>query len=305
MVLSSGGPLGISHLGVLKKLEEEKIKPDIITGSSAGAIAGGLYASGTSIDEMIDLALSNELSKMFSDYTILGIYSNGFGAIRGSNMLNLLREKTKNKLFYDLKIPFAANAVNFFTSKEIMLKKGNIAEALRASASIPMLFKPYYLNGKYLIDGSVSNPLPVNLARKLGADYTLGITFSSNSMSKVDPSTMNFVDQIKALAISKLDDSVFGKLKRIMNIPMVNKIMNLFSIDKKMLYHFFKMHNAGLKVNKSRNMKSDILIDTQITNKNISKEELIKTGYNQAAKMIEDVKIAIENAKINHSKLIR
>ena len=96
-VLSSGGPMGIAHLGVLKRLEEEGIKPDVIAGSSAGAIVGGLYASGVSLNEIIDISLGNTISEIFSDYTILGMNRNGFGPIKGEKLLRMLQEKTNSK----------------------------------------------------------------------------------------------------------------------------------------------------------------------------------------------------------------
>lgn len=301
IVLSSGGPLGISHLGALKRLEEEKIKPDIISGSSAGSIVGGLYATDMSLNEMIDLALGTDISHMFSDYTIFGMYSNGFGAIKGNNMLKILREKTANKNFNDLKIPFAANAVNFLTSKEIILKKGNIAEAMRASSSIPMLFKPYYLNGKYLIDGSVSNPLPVNAAKKLGADHTIGISFKRR-ISKISKNK-DPMYTFKQILLSRFSGPLFQKFRYFLESKLFDKILRYFALDRKMIYHFHKMHDAS--VTNIGAKQSDFLINTDLSDTMYSKEEIIRKAYEATDKIIDDINISIENKKRALTKIRR
>lgn len=298
-VLSSGGPAGVAHLGVLKRLEEGGIKPDVLAGSSAGSIIGGLYASGISVDEMIDLSLGKTITQMFSDYSILGMRKNGFGAIKGEKLLNILREKTGNKQFKDLKIPTGFNAVNAHTSKEVLLKKGGVAEAMRASSSIPILFKPYLFNGKYLIDGAVSNPLPSKIAKNLGADKVIGITFKRNPSKRANMKGDFSLKELKNLALTKLDSGVLNFVKNVVNFPFFDKLMNFLAYDKDMIKHYFKMHNEAIDEKGAKH--SDILIQPDLgTLSGGNLEDIIKAGYKHTDDNINNITKQIEDFRSNH-----
>ena len=298
-VLSSGGPAGVAHLGVLKRLEEEGIKPDVLAGSSAGSIIGGLYAAGVSVDEMIDISLGNTIPKMFSDYSILGMNKNGFGAIKGEKLLNILRDKTGNKQFRDLKIPVGFNAVNAHTSKEILLKKGGIAEAMRASSSIPVLFKPFLFNGKYLIDGAVSNPLPSKIAKKLGADKVIGITFKRNASERANMKGNFSLKELKELALTKLDNGVFGFVKNVVKLPFFDKLMAYFNYDENMIKHYFKMHNEAIDEKGAKD--TDILIQPDLAALSGGKiEDIIKAGYKHTDDSIDNIGKQVETFRSDH-----
>ena len=297
-VLSSGGPMGIAHLGVLKRLEEEGIKPDVIAGSSAGAIVGGLYASGVSLNEIIDISLGNTISEIFSDYTILGMNRNGFGPIKGEKLLRMLQEKTNSKKFSDLKVPVAFNAVNSETSKGIILKKGGIAEAMRASSSIPLLFKPFLFNGKFLIDGAVSNPLPSKIAKNLGADKVIGITFERKKVPLANMKGDFSFKELKHLTLSKLDNGIFKYFKRILEFPYFDKVISLLDIDKKMIRHYFKMHNEGILERGKKD--TDILISPNLNKvAGGNPEDIIKEGYNHTDKNIKEIAKKVEDFYLN------
>ena len=297
MVFSSGGPMGASHLGVLKRLKEEGIKPDVLAGSSAGSIISGLYASGMEIDAMIDTVLEKNFPKLFSDYSLFGQESAGFGAIRGNNFLNFLRDKSANMKFKDAKIPIAFNAVDSFTGKQVTLRNGNIAEAMRASSSIPIMFRPFKMNERYLIDGSVADPMPVHLAKKLGADFTIGISFTRGHTEKADTKSDYTFEDLKHITLKKLDNTVLKSLKFLLELPFMGKILNFFHLDDRTIKHYVNMHNSGIE-NKSKKL-ADAFIETDLSNADAHNiESLIQKGYEDSGGVVDEIHRKIEAHKM-------
>ncbi len=195
LVLTGGGARGIAHIGAIKVLEKVGFKPDIIVGCSMGAIVGGIYACGAPIDFMEDFLLNKfqfrkyteRWTFQFSSGPILKfiqveqaltamIHNNGVD--NGNKILNLLRELTQNKKFEQTEIPFACNAVDILKGEEVILNKGNVAEAIRASMSLPGIFTPVTMGNKLLIDGGILNNNPINIAKAMGAKKILTIEVS-------------------------------------------------------------------------------------------------------------------------------
>ncbi|HHE39222.1 MAG TPA: hypothetical protein ENL20_11720, partial [Candidatus Cloacimonetes bacterium] len=139
LVLGCGGAKGLSHIGVIKFLEDNDIKIDFITGSSIGALVGGAYAGGLSIKEIENIALETDLTSTAK------LFSPGFGKsglVTGTNVQKFLTSILGNKNIEDLQIPFTAVATDIITGEEIHFNKGNLVEAIRASISIPIVFQP-------------------------------------------------------------------------------------------------------------------------------------------------------------------
>ena len=201
LVLSGGGARGTAHIGVLKVLEEMRVPIHCIAGTSMGAIVGGLYAAGSAPEELEKLVTSISWNEAFTDkqtadklsfrrkedsqtYKIdpnLGIkdghLSTSKGLVQGQN-LNLLLKKlllhtAGIKNFDGLKIPFRAVAADIETGMAVVLGTGDLAEAVRASMSIPGIFVPMEIDGRMLVDGGIANNLPVNVARGMGADVLI------------------------------------------------------------------------------------------------------------------------------------
>lgn len=166
--LGAGGSRGIAHIGFLKAMEEEGIKPYCISGSSMGAVVGSCYCAGMTPDEMKEVAFS--LKKL----DLLDLSSNVLknqALFKGKKMLGKIEEQLGDKKFEDLNIPYACMAVDLITGKEITLFKDyRVADCVAASASIPGVFKPVELDDMLLVDGGVRNRLPIKAARKLGAE---------------------------------------------------------------------------------------------------------------------------------------
>lgn len=201
LVLSGGGAKGFAHIGVLKVLEEAGVKIDYIGGTSMGAVIGGLYASGynaTQIDSIFQATNFNELindfiprsSKNFYErrndelYALVLPFSKFKIGIpealsKGMYNYNLLSRITRNvrhiKDFNQLPIPFLCIGTNIETGEEVLLNKGNLAQAMIASSAFPSLFSPVEIDGKILVDGGVVNNYPIEEVRKLGADIIIGV----------------------------------------------------------------------------------------------------------------------------------
>ena len=214
LVLSGGGARGAAHLGVLKVLEENQIPVDVIAGTSFGALVGGLYASGYSADELTEIledidwqtVLSTEAPRNQRSFRRkgdddgfliqfrLGIKQNKLqlpsGLIMPNNLRLMLRGLSKNvanvRDFDKLAMPFRAVATDLETGAAVVLGSGDLASAMVASMAVPALFPPVELNGKLLVDGGVSNNIPIDVARSLGADIVIVVDISTPMKKKDD-----------------------------------------------------------------------------------------------------------------------
>ena len=201
LVLSGGGAKGFAHIGVLKVLEEAGIKIDYIGGTSMGSVIGGLYASGynasqidsifkqTNFDELINDYIPRSSKNFYGKkndelYAITLPFSNFRIGIpealsKGMYNYNLLTSLTRNvrhiRDFNDLPIPFLCIATNIETGDEVLLNKGNLVQAMMASAAFPSLFTPVEIDGKLLVDGGVVNNYPIQEVKNLGADIIIGV----------------------------------------------------------------------------------------------------------------------------------
>jgi NTE family protein len=172
LALSSGGARGLAHVGVLKVLKREGIPVDMVAGTSAGALFGGLFAAGRSIEMIEDFALN--FHKQLSVWNLLDLaVPPRTGLIRGQRLLKYLRELYQDAVFEQLEIPFYAVAADVLTGEEIVLDKGSVADAVRASTSIVGILMPHHLNNRYLVDGEAVNPLPASVLAERGADIII------------------------------------------------------------------------------------------------------------------------------------
>ncbi len=201
LVLGGGGAAGVAHVGVLKVLEENNIPIDMIAGTSMGAIVGGLYASGMSADELEKTVNSLEWLNLFEDSqprkdqqfhqkeVNSGFFSSFELGLKDRKLKGPSGLVTGQKLMFELRslftpvnhiqnfdqlpIPFRAVATDIETGQAVVLKQGNLAQSVRASMAIPGMFSPVNINGRLLVDGFVSNNVPVDVGRAMGADILI------------------------------------------------------------------------------------------------------------------------------------
>lgn len=158
LVLGSGGARGIAHIGVIEALEEQGFEICAVTGSSIGAVVGGMYCSGHLQDyKNWLLTLSKTSVLRLFDLTIT---TKGF--VKGQKVYNRLKSFTGNRNIEEFAIPFTAVATNITNNAEVYFTSGDLYTALRASTAIPGMFTPVNIDGQLLVDGAVLNPLPLN-----------------------------------------------------------------------------------------------------------------------------------------------
>jgi NTE family protein len=172
LALGSGGARGFAHLGVIKVLNEANIPIHLIAGSSMGALVGTLYAAGLDIDRLYKLALAFK-RKFYLDFTVPKM-----GFIAGKRVKELIRIFTHGKRLEELDIPVAVIATDLIRGEKIVFKNGPIADAVRASISIPGIFVPEKIDGRILVDGGVVDRVPVSVAREMGADIVIAVDVS-------------------------------------------------------------------------------------------------------------------------------
>ena len=180
VALGSGSARGWSHIGVLRSLIKHGIEPDLVAGTSIGALVGACYAAGK-LDELEDWVTGLGWRDVVG---LLDVKLNG-GLIEGRKVFQFFEQHMPDLTFQQLTKPFAAVATDLQTGREIWLQHGHLAEAIRASISIPGLFTPYRAqSGRYFVDGGLVNPVPVSLCRALGADLVIAVNLNAEIVGK-------------------------------------------------------------------------------------------------------------------------
>jgi NTE family protein len=169
LVLGSGGARGYAHIGAIEILEENGIKPDFIVGTSAGSIVGSIYASGKTAKELREVALNMQVS----DVRDISIGLQGF--FDGKKVENYVNKQVENTPLEKLKIPMYVVATELKHGEKVVFNQGNTGQAVRASISIPSMFVPTVISGTEYVDGGLVSPVPVNVARELGADIVIAV----------------------------------------------------------------------------------------------------------------------------------
>ena len=179
LALGSGSARGWAHVGVIRALQEAGIHPDLVCGTSIGALVGAAYAAGE-LDRfekwVLDMRVRDVIA--FMDVTLNG------GAIKGERLMQFFRGHFVNKAVDELALPFAAVATSLHTGAEIWLREGPTLEAVRASFALPGLFTPVLRDGMTLVDGGLVNPVPVSLARAMGADVVIAVDLGTDRLGR-------------------------------------------------------------------------------------------------------------------------
>ena len=181
LALGAGGARGLAHIGILKVLDKAGFFPQYIAGTSMGAIIGALYASGKSPEEIEELVKTENWKEMM-DVTIPKT-----GFLQGKIVEEHLRKLLWNKPFHRLKIPLRVVAYNLTKKKEVIFSRGDVAQAIRASISIPGVFSPLIIKKEEYIDGAVANPTPFDIVRDMGADVVIAVDLFPKKSSMQGP----------------------------------------------------------------------------------------------------------------------
>jgi len=217
LALGSGSARGLAHVGIIMALEAYNIPIDIISGTSIGSVIGGLYASGATVRQLEEVALSIKKSKTL--FMIDPVFPHS-GLISGDRIEKMLNQFTiEDKTFDDLKIPFAAVATDIESGAEVILNQGKVIDAVRASISIPGIFTPVKYQDYYLVDGGVVDPIPVDVVKMMGADIIIAVSLAKispyNAVLMIDKETglLKEVENLEDLRINKKESPKFKDTK--------------------------------------------------------------------------------------------
>jgi len=169
LALSGGGARGLAHIGVLKVLHDHRIPVDYIAGTSAGSIIGSLYAGGVNITTMLEIATKVKWKNFFK------IVLSKTGLVSSEEIENFIVSQIGKKTFAEMQIPFSATAVDLNTGEEIVINKGEVHKAVRASCSFPWMYIPYKHGEQNLVDGVLKENLPSRTVKNMGADFIIGV----------------------------------------------------------------------------------------------------------------------------------
>ncbi|WP_058440371.1 patatin-like phospholipase family protein [Legionella brunensis] len=180
LVFGSGSARGWAHIGVIRELANKGITPDLVTGSSIGAVVGGAYASGH-LDEFEEWIFT---LKRVDILKLLDVHIASGGFIQGKSLMIAIEKRIGNLNIEDLKVPFACVATSLLNGKEHWLRDGPLLDAVRASIALPGIFAPIALQHDIMLDGGLVNPVPISLARAMGADYIIAVNLNSDLVGR-------------------------------------------------------------------------------------------------------------------------
>lgn len=173
LALGGGAARGFAHIGVLQVLEEQGVKPDVIVGTSAGSVVAALYASGRSPAELGEMAMTLDESSI-TDWMFPGR-----SLIKGEALARFVRKETAGRPIEKMRLPLGIVATDLKSGEPILFRRGDAGVAARASSSVPGLFEPVKLGGREYVDGGLVSPVPVRIARQMGADVVIAVDISA------------------------------------------------------------------------------------------------------------------------------
>lgn len=174
LALAGGGARGLAHIGAIEELESRGFEVSAVAGTSMGALVGGMYAAGH-LDEFTEWMLTLDRYKVFSlvDFTF-----SSEGLVKGNRIMRVMQEMVPDMQIERMAVPFAAVAADLLTGREMVLDRGGLYDAIRASISIPSVFRPVHRDGMVLVDGGTVNPLPLNRVRREEGDLLVAVNVS-------------------------------------------------------------------------------------------------------------------------------
>lgn len=231
IALGGGAARGWAHIGVLNSLVEAGLEPDIVAGTSIGAVAGACYVTGR-LKALEDFAASLTRRRVFG---FLDVNFGGSGLITGQRLSARLEHHLAEHTIEGLDRRFVAVATELGTGHEVWLNKGSLVNALKASFALPGIFRPVKINGRWLIDGALVNPIPVSVCRALGARIVIAVNLSCDLVNKggVIHDQANFAEPAGLLddqrlpgsngraALHLLHRQIFGRSKEVPGISSV------------------------------------------------------------------------------------
>ncbi len=279
LVLGSGGARGLAHIGVIKELERQGFNITSISGTSIGALVGGMYAT-DNLEMFEDWMCS--LSK-FDVFNLIDFTLSSNGLIKGNKILREMKKRVPDKKIEDFPIPYSAVATDIVNGKEVCFRSGSLYDAIRASISIPTVFTPFNNRGVKLVDGGVLNPIPINCVKRHDNDILIVVNVGSDKEEK------NLSDKDAIFDLDKKHNKYLIKIHdAIKNVIPKNK-------KDKLGYYNLLTKTTSLMIQRVSQLtlekyKPDVLIEISIdafgTYEFYKSEEIIERGVCETQKSI-------------------
>ena len=231
LVLGAGSSKGFAHIGVLKVLEINNVPIHLIVGTSVGSVVGSLYAFGYSAFEVQEIALSVEKGDVIDP-----VYVPTQGFVKGEKLEEFVNKMVKHTSIEKLKIPLLAVATDIQEGQEVIFGKGNTGSAVRASCSIPGIFRPTKIGDRIYVDGGVMSPVPVAAAKRFGADVVIAVDISSEVEKATPQGTVETILQAITIMYANLGAIQLGQA----NVVIKPRVGHIGTFD------FTKRHEAIL-----------------------------------------------------------
>ena len=274
LVLSSGGARGLAHIGVIEELESQGYHITSIAGCSMGALIGGVFAAGK-LEEFREWMKTVDRKKML-ELTDFSLSLNHI--VKGTRIIKAIMEFVPDVLIEDLPIPYCAVATDWISGREVVINKGSLFEAIRASISLPSFYEPVQRDGMILIDGGVVNPIPMNRVQRHEGDLLVGVDVSGHDYKA------QWEKQQRQAEIQKHDKSLKAKLLD-MIIPD-NIEFNYYTLLSRTSSIMIRQNSILM----AQLTKPDMLIDIQMSRYGSfdydKSERLIAIGRNKAQKAL-------------------
>lgn len=217
LALGGGAAKGFAHIGVIKMLEANGIEPVVVAGTSAGSVVGALYASGMDPFQMQQQAVALDEARIRDVRLFSG------GLVQGRKLQDYVNEMVGNRSIQDLQKPFAAVSTRLEDGERTVFVRGNTGQAVRASSSIPGVFEPVLIGQSNYVDGGIVSPVPVDAAKRLGADFVIAVDISSKASGKKPAHMLGIVNQSIGIMGQKLGAQELARADVVIR-PQVNDI---------------------------------------------------------------------------------
>ena len=228
LVLSSGGPRGFAYIGANEELESRGYEISAVAGTSIGSLIGGIYAAGK-LEEVKEWLFDLDAWKVFSLMDISLSFSH---LVKGDRIIEALKEIVPDVDIENLKIPYRAIATDFYTGEEVIFEKGNLFRAIRASISIPSLFRPAETDGRTLIDGGIANVIPLNRVERTPGDIMVAFDVNAIDVELIKKiSKENSWDEHNLSDPERGFHSVLGRTFSLMNMINTRLALKITSPD--------------------------------------------------------------------------
>jgi NTE family protein len=217
IALGGGAAKGFAHIGVIKMLEANGLRIEVVSGTSAGSVVGALYASGMDAFQMQKTAFGLDEAQIRD----VSLFSGG--VVKGQKLQDYVNQLVGNRRLERMKKPLAVVSTQLETGERTVFVRGNTGQAVRASSSIPGVFEPVAIGQKHYVDGGVVSPVPVDAARQLGADFVIAVDISTKASGRNPGSLLGTVNQSIAIMGQKLGQQELARANVVIR-PLVSDI---------------------------------------------------------------------------------